>query len=326
MKRLIARAARAGAVFIVAMLLFLASGRADVPPDWRPGQWVYFQDAHNQIRKWCRLNDNSITCCDAEYNSPDKTTPAKSMTDNGCIWAAVGVGVSRPGSFLGGAVLRINATVPTPRMSTPQGLSPTFGYGLDEVRRSGQQSDLVLVNPQGITLGLRFEAGASVAIPYLGWQQDLQERVVRVDAEGWAVTNDDDAAYYDLYPGNGELYRFMAATNAVDYLSLVMHRTAAGREETAVDIGVELIRDPDRVLRQVRSAFSLADIVVADSRRYDINFYLSTDLEAGKSGEGYYTVQPGRTPFAVWRVENPVLHGALPLNTISGTVIRDGIL
>ena len=191
--------------------------------DWGP--WDTFDSEQNMWTKTCVSVDQPEDCCKV-----DSTTSAGGSEDNppttDCAWITTGLGAKRPGVSLGPGRLQISGEKPTPSMSTPQGARFILGYGIHSI--SGQKTstglprDITIIDPKGITIGLRFLDGESIASPFLGPQQDIQCRMIMVDAAGWATTT--NPAYSDLYPGNGELYRFMASTNSDQYLEMVLYR------------------------------------------------------------------------------------------------------
>lgn len=65
---------------------------------------------------------------------------------------------------------------------------------------------------------------------------------------------------------------------------------------------IDVIRNPDFSLRQVKSPASLADVVSIDSNEYQVRFYRSSDV-GPKDGNGIYTVS--NQPYVTWRINNP---------------------
>lgn len=65
---------------------------------------------------------------------------------------------------------------------------------------------------------------------------------------------------------------------------------------------VEVIKNPDFSLRQIKSPQTLADIVVINSDQYEIRFYKHADV-GPKDQNGLYTFS--NNPFVTWRVRNP---------------------
>jgi RHS repeat-associated protein len=65
---------------------------------------------------------------------------------------------------------------------------------------------------------------------------------------------------------------------------------------------VDVVRNPDFSLRQVKSPETLADVVSINSDEYEIRFYRHADVGA-KDANGIYTVS--NQPFVTWRITNP---------------------
>ena len=209
--------------------------------------------------------------------------------------------------MLGNAFFQLGEEMPSPALSSPQALRFVFGYGIHNFSRErtggNVPRNVFITDPYRVNTLFTFADGSSVANPMMGPEHTKKACLMMVDAEGWACTN--DPAYYDLYPGNGDRYRFVAATNSEDFAQLVLYRSAAGREETPQDIGLEVIKDENDVLRQVLAPSRLADIVVQNSFKYSINFYRRSDVQAEKDTDGYYVPVSNASPIIVWTIENP---------------------
>jgi len=214
----------------------------------------------------------------------------------------MGPGVSsQPGFF------RIGEDQLTPSIYSPVALGFVADYSIKTVSREktggGVPRQVLLFQKAGLLVPYRFEDEAVAASPTYADEAAMRSRLQMVDAEGWACTN--NPAYYDLYPGDGELYRFVAASNSEDYLQLVLHRTVTGREETLDQIGVELIRDAGGLLRQVLVPTRLCDVVVSNEWEYAIKMYRRTDVGTEKNGEGVYEPNSNAVPVEEWVISNP---------------------
>ena len=224
-----------------------------------------------------------------------------------CSWIRINTGPMKPGSMLPGGFFSLRSEQPTPDMASPQGLRYVMGYAIHSFSRDktsgGMPRNVFIVNPDALTLQFTFADGSSIApcVAPPPWLEPVQ--LMTVDAEGWETAT--NAAYYDLYTGKGDLYRFVAATNSGDFMQLALHRTVEGRAETSQDIGIDIIRTADESLRQVRAPLCLADIVTENSRKYAIKFYRPEDVQAQKDTNGYYVAQQGASPTVVWTIENP---------------------
>ncbi|MFH0884050.1 MAG: hypothetical protein V2A56_13775, partial [bacterium] len=203
-------------------------------------------------------------------------------------------------------ILKIRAERPSSALFTPQALRYAAGWGIyepsTELTGGGTPRSLSLLDTNGLPVEFRFEDGESMGVPVSG-DEHSAARLLMVDAEGWSVTN--EPAYYDLYPGNGELYRFCASATASNYFQQVLYKSASGRQETMSDSGVEVVMSQDRVLQQVLSASCLADIVVENSSRYSIRFYQRADVQSQRDENGRFVPSSNATPYVTWVVENP---------------------
>jgi hypothetical protein len=152
---------------------------------------------------------------------------------------------------------------------------------------------------------VNFKDGESIGMPVFGDDMIKKLRVFMVDANGWSTLA--NPAYYDLYTGDGERYRFNAFKTSEQYMQLVSHRTVAGREETYQDMGVEVIRDSNQILRQVLLPTRLADIVTTNYTGYAIKFYTlaAVNLAGGKDSNGCYRLTANAVPFESWIFANP---------------------
>ncbi|MEM7392602.1 MAG: hypothetical protein AAF492_09650, partial [Verrucomicrobiota bacterium] len=91
----------------------------------------------------------------------------------------------------------------------------------------------------------------------------------------------------------------------------------------SLDPDVELLRDANHQLRQIRAHQVLADIQVVHDYRYDIVYYYDADVLA-LNGEGLYNIDGEAEPVASFRIENP--DGAAAHNRLTITEDRGGIL
>ena len=195
----------------------------------------------------------------------------------------------------------------SPVLYTPQSLNFVAGYAMKgvshEVTIAGAPRQVSMVQSGGVPFAFQFADGEFIGVPVFGddWVRKL--RLFMVDANGWTTVK--DPAYYDLYTGDGEMYRFNAYKTSPTYMQMVLHRTVAGREETYQDFGVEVIRDSSQSLRQVLLPSRLADIVVEDDCHYSVKLYSLTNLEGGKDTNGYYRLKAQATPFEAWSIGNP---------------------
>ncbi len=81
---------------------------------------------------------------------------------------------------------------------------------------------------------------------------------------------------------------------------------------------VDVVRNPDTSLRQVKVPQTLADVVMINASEYEIRFYRPTDV--GSKANGIYNVSG--QPFTVWRGKNPdgSLMGRLQISKIQNGI------
>ena len=106
--------------------------------------------------------------------------------------------------------------------------------------------------------------------------------------EQFAVSEDGKTAYYKLV----HIQQF-GDINGMLILS-----------PTNPKIGIEVIRDGDKAIRQIKSKTDgLTDVIVVDQYKYQIKFYNNGDF--GAKVDGLYTINTGATPRETWTIENP---------------------
>jgi RHS repeat-associated protein len=234
-------------------------------------------------------------------------TVGEAKVDLDCARVKISTGPMRPGTELGPGFFKLQVVKPTPESATVGALRYVLGYSMYRSSReetsAGLPRYLSVLNENGISIGFRFADGESLGVPFFGSQSLLTHRILMVDAEGWATTN--NPAYYDLYPGDGAMYRFIAATNSPDYLALSLYRGKTGREETMSTVDTEVIKDDAGNIRQVLAPSCLADVVTSSAYKYSISLYHRSQVQAEKDGNGLYAPQPGAPVLAQWTIENP---------------------
>ncbi len=234
-------------------------------------------------------------------------TVGEAKVDLDCARVKISSGPMRPGTDLGPGFFKLQVVKPTPESATVGALRYVLGYSMYRTSRedtsAGLPRYLSVLNENGISIGFKFADGESLGVPFFGSQSLLTHRILMVDAEGWSTTN--NPAYYDLYPGDGDMYRFIAATNSSDYLALSLYRGKTGREETMSTVDTEVIRDDAQNIRQVLAPSCLADVVTASACKYSIFLYHRSEIQAEKDQNGLYVPQPGASVLAQWTIENP---------------------
>ena len=110
----------------------------------------------------------------------------------------------------------------------------------------------------------------------------------------------EDPAYYNLYPGDGTVWRFYATDITGKFGDLVSFTDARGRVITAEDFGIDVVRSPNGLLRQILTATRLADIVTEDDHTYTVTVY--PFAQKPEMAEGLYVI-PDAAPVETWRIE-----------------------
>ncbi|MGN0886244.1 MAG: hypothetical protein ACI4RT_04520, partial [Candidatus Spyradenecus sp.] len=243
----------------------------------------------------CKLDEgqNSASTCDK--------CPSDGA-ENGCVHIQINLGRTSVLSDRRPCQLKIFETEASPAIFTPEVLNfvmeYTFSYVSDGQTNKNVPREVVFCNALGARLHFRFEDGESLAIMIAASTAIRTERLQMVDAEGWATA--EDPAYYDLYPGDGSVWRFYA-TNVTGKLGdLVSYTDARGRVITAEDFGVDVIRASNGLLRQILTASRLTDIVMENDHAYTITVYPFD--QKPEMSEGLY-VLPQVTPVEAWRIE-----------------------
>ena len=183
---------------------------------------------------------------------------------NKCIKVTVDMGVTTPWSGMAPCALKVFADDQSPMVFTPDSLYAVCGYTFKRIG-NGVLSDgmtpaeVVLAHPNGESVRFVFTDGESLSRPDPGFHIPMDERLMMVDAQGWACTR--DPVYYDLYETDGTVRRFLATdqTNARGRLVSVMD--SRGVVTTAADMGIDVVYGPDGV-RQFLTPSRLADVRV----------------------------------------------------------------
>ena len=183
---------------------------------------------------------------------------------NKCIKVTVDMGVTTPWSGMAPCALKVFADDQSPMVFTPDSLYAVCGYTFKRIG-NGVLSDgmtpaeVVLAHPNGESVRFVFTDGESLGRPDPGFHIPMDERLMMVDAQGWACTR--DPVYYDLNETDGTVRRFLATdqTNARGRLVSVMD--SRGVVTTAADMGIDVVYGPDGV-RQFLTPSRLADVRV----------------------------------------------------------------
>ena len=243
----------------------------------------------------CKLDEgqNSASTCDK--------CPVDGA-ENGCVHIQIDLGRTSVLSDRRSCRLKVFETEASPAIFTPETLNfvmdYTFSYVGGERTNKNVPREVVFCNQLGARLHFRFEDGESLATMVAASTAISTERLQMVDAEGWATA--EDPAYYDLYPGDGTKWRFYATDITGKFGDLVSFTDARGRVVTAEDFGIDVVRSPNGLLRQILTATRLADIVMVDDHTYTVTVY--PFAQKPEMAEGLYVI-PEVTPVESWRIE-----------------------
>ena len=217
----------------------------------------------------------------------------------GCIKVNLDLGETTPWTGSMPCALKVFADERSPAVFTAESLYAVLGgytfkrLGPHNLPDGVTPAEVVMAHPQGEPVHFVFSDGESVARPDPGVHIRMDERLMMVDAEGWAATS--NPVYYDLYVGDGTRRRFLA-TNATGALGrLVSVTDARGVTVTPADMGVDIIYDSNGV-RQFLTPSRLANVThTADWKGYDVAIYAVQAPPAKDPATGLYAV-PETTP------------------------------
>lgn len=215
---------------------------------------------------YARICNNDIECMKCV---------AKELVGNSCIFVSLDLGRTAPASIPNQVFLRIHASDESPSLSTPAQLKAVFGYSFKGVdggtTMDGAFETVRFIQPEGAEEVFHFKDGESIGVPEPNFQGKPASRVQMVDAEGWATLS--NPAYYDLYPGDGSVWRFLATGNTNERGALVSCTDPSGRVLTPEDFGVDIVRDPLGNIRQIVTPSRIADVETLSPTHYTVTVY-----------------------------------------------------
>ncbi len=237
----------------------------------------------------------------ANRNLPSAcTSPAKKCGCNTeeisvkCIKVNIDFGETTPWTGSLECALKIFADNDSPLIFTADSLYAVLGgytfkkLGLRNLSDGVTPAEVIFSHDNGEPIHFVFADGESVARPDPGIHVKMDERLMMVDAEGWAATH--DPVYYDLYVGDGTRRRFLATDIAGTLGSLVSITDARGVTVTPADMGVDVVYDANGV-RQYMTPSRLADVArTADSTGYDVRVYALQVPPVKDAATGLYPV------------------------------------
>lgn len=256
-------------------------------------------------------------------------TPPSGGGEPGCISMEFSFGRLVHSDIIPHGKIKLLSDAPSPKLFTPQGLSfdynlesyatdtdgqttvirpngyqVTYSNGAPTKRQSSFRSNLVVVE-SGSTSSRQVNA--------LSNGDSLTEEVIPDNPGSGSsqLTSHPSSFYRNFGNGSKGFYQLYAGQKTqTGYYRLMKLITRDGMELTSDhrDIGIEVIRDNEQSLRQIRSqADGLADIVITNEYSYEIRMYAPGDVLSKNSSNGLllYTVRENAEPYLVWRIENP---------------------
>ena len=216
-----------------------------------------------------------------------------------CIKVNLDLGETTPWTGSMQCALKIFADSDSPNVFSQNSLYAVLGgYTFKRLGPKNLSDDLtpaevVLAHPNGEPVHFVFKDGESIARPDPGIHIKMDERLMMVDAEGWAATK--EPVYYDLYIGDGSRRRFMATNMTGALGELVSITTPRGVMMTPDDMGVHILYDSNGV-RQFLTPSRLADVTpFPDLKGYEVKVYALQDKPLKDSVTGFY-IPPQTTP------------------------------
>ena len=206
------------------------------------------------------LRTNPPEC---DKNSEDCGCDTGKEVAAACIKVNLDLGETTPWTGSKPCALKMFADSDSPNVFSQDSLYAVLGgYTF---KRLGQKTmadgvtpaEVVFSHPLGEPVHFVFREGESWGRPDPGVHVKMDERLMMVDAEGWATTS--DPVYYDLYVGDGTRRRFLATNMTGALGQLVSITDARGVTLTPSDMGVEIIYDANGV-RQFLTPSRLADV------------------------------------------------------------------
>ena len=227
----------------------------------------------------------------SECKTPDGECPCNTGGEVGanCIKVNIDMGATTPWTGYQKCALKVFADDQSPLVFTPESLHAVFGYTFKRIGNrllpdKRTPKEVVFSHPDGESVRFVFAEGESLGRPDPGFHVKMDERLMMVDAQGWACTN--SPVYYDLYETDGTVRRFLATDMTNERGKLVYIADPRGRRLTPSDMGIDVVLGPDGV-RQFLTPSRLADVSVMDDG-YDVTVYPLQDKPLKDAVTGLY--------------------------------------
>ena len=216
---------------------------------------------------------------------------------DGCIKVSLAIGNTTPWSGSMSCALKIMADDDSPSIFTAESLHAVLGgytfkrLGTGNMDDGVTPSEVLFSHPNGESVRFVFKNGESWGRPDPGVHVKMDERLMMVDAEGWATTH--DPVYYDLYVGDGTKRRFLATNMTGALGSLVSITDARGVTVTPAEMGIDIVYDSNGV-RQFLTPSRLANVThTADWKGYDVAVHAISEVPNKDIQSGLYAVPVG---------------------------------
>ena len=212
----------------------------------------------------------------SECNASDSDCECESGegASDGCIKVSLDMGRTTPWTGSQKCALKVFADDQSPMVFTPDSLFAVMGYTFKRIGNrllpDGETpAEVVFSHPGGEAVRFVFSAGESLGRPDPGIHVKMDERLMMVDAAGWACTN--APVYYDLFENDGTVRRFLATDMTVARGRLVSITDSRGVVRTSAEMGIDIVYNADGV-RQFLTPSRLADVHILENG-YEVSVY-----------------------------------------------------
>ena len=227
--------------------------------------------------------------------------------------------------------IKLLSDAPSPKIFSPQGLF--FDFNLESYA-THKGNEITVIRPNGFKVV--YDANGQPTNRQSSFRSHLSFSSVMptsVASNGsvsvkpmyahpsyfYRIFGNGSKAYYEIYAGQN---------SETAYYRLEKLYTTDGAELTSShkDIGIEVIYDNNKCLRQIRSqADGLADMIITGEFSYEIRMYApaAIDNKITENGVSIYSIQSGAVPYITWRIENPQQNSSL-IDKVKITRIIDG--
>ena len=221
-------------------------------------------------------------------------------------------GISPLGDLPAGK-LKLYAIQPSADLFTPRRLvyEHTLADRIQSVKTAGLASgvarEVIMTNSQGKNVTYRFMTSANTGYPTQNVVND--HSWLKMKGTSDELVSDNPAVYEMGAFDSQAVTRY----NAMPPYTCLIYRNETGGECSLSDCQINIVRESNGTLRQIKTAYCLGDIIVPAGyagKKYEIRFY-NVEQVGTASGDGVYPVSGN--PFVVFTIENP-LSNTQPMN------------